>query len=63
MSNIAEAEHRYPARLSLRVPHEIPAAVEEVARIHFTSPSEYIRRAVIAALRADGVSIKPEARP
>jgi hypothetical protein len=52
--------NRYPARMTLRVPSEIVAAVGEVAGAQFTSPSEYIRRAVLAALRADGVVLKPE---
>jgi hypothetical protein len=50
--------HRYPRKLSLRVPRELPAAVEIAARANLTSPAEYLRQAVVRALKADGVSLR-----
>jgi hypothetical protein len=45
----------YPARIALRIPVEMHEAVNVAARLQLTSPSEYLRRAVLAALRTDGV--------
>jgi hypothetical protein len=56
MSNV-EAVHRFPQRLAIRVPAGLPAAVEAAARRQFTSPSEWARRALLDALRSDGVHI------
>jgi hypothetical protein len=53
-------QNRYPGRMALRVPGELIAAVEEVAGARFTTPSQYVRQAILAALRADGVALKPE---
>ena len=50
----------YPARMALRVPAEMQEAVTVAARLQFTSPSEYLRRAVLYALRADGVRLSPD---
>ena len=47
----------YPARLTLRVPQGLPQAIDAAARRGLTSPSEYIRRAVVNALKADGVHL------
>jgi predicted HicB family RNase H-like nuclease len=58
MSDTAAAVHRFPRKLSLRVPPELPAAVEVAARAQFTSPAEYLRRAVLQALRADGIDLR-----
>jgi hypothetical protein len=55
MSNVAI--HRFPQRLAIRVPAGLPAAVEAAARRQFTSPSEWARRALLDALRSDGVHI------
>jgi hypothetical protein len=58
MSDTAASVHRYPRKLSLRVPPQLPAAVEAAARRQFTSPAEYLRRAVLQALRADGIDLR-----
>ena len=50
--------HRYPRRVTLRVPVGLPDALEAAARQQLTSPAEYCRRALIQALRADGVRIE-----
>ncbi len=47
----------YPARLALRVPVEMQAALLIAAKMQLTSPSEYLRRAVLLALRTDGVRL------
>lgn len=47
----------YPARIALRIPAEMQEAVTVAARLALTSPSEYLRRAVLAALRTDGVKL------
>jgi hypothetical protein len=54
----------YPARMVLRLPTEMQQAVSVAAQLSYTTPSEYLRRAVLAALRTDGVALaagKPEA--
>jgi predicted HicB family RNase H-like nuclease len=61
MSDNAASVHRYPRKLSVRVPPELPAAVEIAARAQFTSPAEYLRRAVLQALRADGIDLRGNA--
>jgi hypothetical protein len=48
----------YPERLTLRVPRGLPHAIEAAARSQLTSPSEYVRRAVLKALNADGIRLK-----
>jgi hypothetical protein len=47
----------YPARLTLRVPRGLPQAIDAAARRGLTSPSEYVRRAVLNALKADGLDL------
>jgi hypothetical protein len=58
MSDTSAANHRYPRKLSLRVPPQLPAAVEAAARAQFTSPADYLRRAIAQALRADGIDLR-----
>jgi hypothetical protein len=62
----------YPARVALRMPAEMQEAVTVAARLQLTTPSEYLRRAVLLALRTDGVMAaagrhavahQPEVRP
>jgi hypothetical protein len=48
--------------MALRVPMEMQEAVTLAARLQFTSPSEYLRRAVLHALRADGVRLGADGR-
>ena len=50
----------YPARIALRVPAEMQEAVTVAARLQLTSPSEYLRRAVLAALKTDGLRLGAE---
>jgi hypothetical protein len=45
----------YPARVILRMPAEMREAITAAARLQLTTPSEYLRRAVLLALRTDGV--------
>jgi hypothetical protein len=51
---------RFPDAIRCRVPRGMPQAVEAAARAQLTAPSEYIRRAVLAALRTDGVHLDPD---
>jgi hypothetical protein len=53
---------RLPARMTLRVPRGLPEAIEAAARRQLTSPTEYARRALVAALRSDGVRLRPDGR-
>jgi hypothetical protein len=45
-----------------RVPAGLPQAIEIAARAQFTNPAEYLRRAVVRALQADGVHLDAEGR-
>ena len=56
-ATVARRYDHYPARMALRVPTEMQEAVTVAARLQLTSPSEYLRRAVLAALRTDGVRV------
>ena len=53
--------HRYPTRISVRVPAAVACALEEAASRELTSPSEYTRRALIRAIKADGVALTARA--
>ena len=48
---------RYPDRLTLRVPLGLPQAIEAAARRQLTTPPEYVRRALLQALKGDGVHL------
>ena len=61
-ATVARRHDYYPARMALRVPMEMQEAVTLAARMQFTSPSEYLRRAVLHALKADGVRLGPDGR-
>jgi len=54
--------HRYPQRLAVRVPMGLPQAVEAAARLQFTSPSEWARRALLDALQVNGVRLGADGR-
>jgi len=41
--------------MTLRVQLALPLAIDRAAAKQFTTPSEYIRRSLLQALRADGV--------
>lgn len=45
----------YPEHLHLRVPRGLGAAAAAAAAAEDCRPSEYLRRVILAALRADGV--------
>jgi hypothetical protein len=59
---IIDPQHRFPQRLAVRVPAGLPQAVEAAARLQFTSPSEWARRALLHALQADGVRLGADGR-
>ena len=46
---------RYSHRITLRVQLALPRAIGCAAAKQFTTPSEYIRRSLLQALRADGI--------
>jgi hypothetical protein len=49
---------RFPERLALRVPKDLPRAVEMAAtRVH-TNPAEWTRRAILNALEAEGIRLR-----
>jgi hypothetical protein len=50
-----QRDNRYSHRMTLRVQLALPLAVDRAAAKQFTTPSEYIRRSLIQALRADGI--------
>lgn len=52
-------EERYPCLLQTRVPQEMIRAVDTTSRQHFLTRSQYVRSALIRALRDDGVFIEP----
>jgi len=45
---------RYSNVLTLRCQPEVVALIDEAARRRCSKPAEYVRQAVVAALRADG---------
>jgi hypothetical protein len=53
-----ERSNRYTHRMTLRVQRALPIAIDCAAAKQFTTPSEYIRRSLLEALRAD--SLDPE---
>ena len=53
---------RFPQMIRARVPAGLPAALALAARAQLTSPCEYLRRAVVRALQADGVHLDAEGR-
>lgn len=51
----------YPERIQLRVPRGFSEAVETRAAAESCGAHEYIRRLLLAGLRADGVTIAAKA--
>jgi len=45
----------FKARLQVRCPPTLPAAIEKAACGQLMSSSEYVRRSVIERLKADGI--------
>jgi hypothetical protein len=52
---------RHSATLAVRCAPEILERVAEASAAKLTKPSEYVRRAVLDRLEADGVSLRPAA--
>jgi hypothetical protein len=48
---------RYPARVRLRAPAGLPAAIEVAARRRNTSPSNWMRTALLHGLEDQGVRL------
>jgi hypothetical protein len=57
MQPTATSISRYPDRLTLRVPLGLPQAIEAAARRQLTTAPEYVRRALLQALKGDGVRL------
>ena len=49
---------RYPEELRLRLPRGMPEALSPAAGQHHTTPSEWVRQALLRSLHAEGVSIR-----
>jgi hypothetical protein len=53
------ANRRNPPRLTerfeLKLPAQLPAAITSAAERKFTTDCEYVRQAIVTALRADGI--------
>ena len=47
---------RFPGLLKIRCPEVLSEAIAETAGRQFTTSSEYVRRALLAQLHADGVN-------
>ena len=47
---------RFKARIEIRAPEPLPAAIVRAAGRELTTPSEYTRRAIIEKLQADGIN-------
>lgn len=46
---------RFPSRIEIRAPKALPEALSVAASQQMTTPSEYVRRALIEKLQADGI--------
>ena len=53
--DLFDGQGRYSHRITLRVQLALPRAIGCAAAKQFTTPSEYIRRSLLQALRADGI--------
>jgi len=51
---------RFPTRLVVRAPVGLHAAIAAAARLNLTSSAEWTRRAILHALRVDGVRLAPD---
>jgi hypothetical protein len=49
---------RFPSYIRIRTPERLPDAIAVVANRKLTTSSEYVRRAVIEKLKADGLDIE-----
>ena len=48
---------RFDGKLIIGCTSELPKAIDEAATARLMKPSEYVRRAIIDRLQADGVAI------
>ena len=48
---------KYDARLVVVCPGSLPAAIDQAATAKLMKPAEYVRRAIVDRLEADGISI------
>jgi hypothetical protein len=51
---------RFPNRLVVRTPAGLSAAIAAAARLNLTSSAEWTRRAILHALKAEGVRLDPD---
>lgn len=54
---MAENDTRKRERIIVQCPEYLPAALDQGARKQITSRSEYVRQALFAKLKADGVDL------
>ncbi len=57
---LAAHEARFPTRLVVRAPVGLHAAIAAAARLNLQSSAEWTRRAILHALRAEGVRLTPD---
>jgi hypothetical protein len=48
----------YPEKMRLRLPRGMPEALALAAGQHHTTPSEWVRQALLRSLEADGVCLR-----
>jgi hypothetical protein len=48
----------YPEKMRLRLPRGMPEALALAAGQHHTTPSEWVRQALLRSLAAEGVSLR-----
>jgi hypothetical protein len=47
----------FPDSLRLRVPRGLPAAVQQAAKRHHTTPAEWARQTLLRGLEAEGLQL------
>ena len=51
-----------PAKMRVRVPRGLPAAVQAAASREFTTPSDFVRRAIVEAVRTAGIELSADGK-
>jgi hypothetical protein len=51
-----------PEKMRVRVPRGLPALVQAAASRECTTPSDFIRRAIVQAVRTAGVELRADGR-
>jgi hypothetical protein len=51
-----------PDKMRVRVPKGLPAAVQAAASREFTTPSDFVRRAIVQAVKTAGVELRADGR-